>query len=79
MSKSCDSLKSQGWESQCRPPYSRLNLVRIVPLCRTETHKELTTHKSDQVIVTTHASKHKTRTKEEHMINEILKVLIKER
>jgi hypothetical protein len=42
-------------------------------------HKELTMHKRARVIVTTHASKHKTRTKEEHMINEILKVLIEER
>jgi hypothetical protein len=33
-------------------------------------------HKRAQVIVTTHTSKHKTITKEEHMINEILKVLI---
>jgi hypothetical protein len=48
-------------------------------LCQIETHKELTMHKRAQVIVTTHASKHKTRTKEEHMINEILKVLIEER
>jgi hypothetical protein len=31
------------------------------------------------VIVTTHASKHQARTKEEHMINGILKVLIEER
>jgi hypothetical protein len=31
------------------------------------------------VIITTHTSKHKTITKEEHMINEILKVLIEER
>jgi hypothetical protein len=36
-------------------------------------------HKRTQVIVTTHVSKHKTRTKEEYMINEILKVLIEER
>jgi hypothetical protein len=66
-------------ESQHHPPYSLLNLARIVPLCQTETHKELTTHKRAQVIVTTHPSKHKTRTKEEHMINEILKILIEER
>jgi hypothetical protein len=31
------------------------------------------------VIITAHASKHKTRTKEGHMINEILKVLIEDR
>jgi DNA polymerase elongation subunit (family B) len=36
-------------------------------------------HKRAQVIVTMHASKHKTRTKKEHIINEILKVLIEER
>jgi hypothetical protein len=36
-------------------------------------------HKWAQVIVTMHASKHKARTKEEHMLNEILKVLIEER
>jgi hypothetical protein len=59
-------------------PTLKLNLVRIVSLCRTETHKELTTHKRAQVIVTSHASKHKTITKEEHMINEILKLLIEE-
>jgi hypothetical protein len=79
VSNSRDSLKSRGRESQRRPPYSRLNLVRIVPLCWIETHKELTTHKHAQVIVTTHASKHKTRTKEKHVIDEILKVLIEER
>jgi hypothetical protein len=79
MSISCDSLKCQGRETQCHPPYSRLNLARIVPLCRTETHKERTMHKRAQVIVTTHASKHKTGTKEEHMINKILKVLNEER
>jgi hypothetical protein len=79
MNYSRDSLKSQGRESQHCPPYSRLNLVRIVPLCRIETHKVLTSHKRAQVIVTMHASKHRTRTKEEHMINEIIKVLIEER
>jgi hypothetical protein len=79
MSNSHDSLKSCGRESPCCPPYPRLNLARIVPLCQTKTHKELTTHKRAHVIVTTHVSKHKTRTKEEHMINEILKVLIEER
>jgi hypothetical protein len=67
VSNSRDSLKSQERESQWHPPYSRLNLVRIVPLCQTETHKELTMHKRAQVIVTMHALKHKTRTKEEHM------------
>jgi hypothetical protein len=36
-------------------------------------------HKWAHVIVTTHVSMHKIRTKEEHMINEILKVLIEER
>jgi hypothetical protein len=36
-------------------------------------------HKRAQVIVTMHTSKHKIRTKDEHMINEILKVLIEER
>jgi hypothetical protein len=36
-------------------------------------------HNRAQVIVTMHVSKHKTRTKEEHMINKILKVLIEER
>jgi hypothetical protein len=36
-------------------------------------------HKQAQVIVTTRASKHKTITKEEQMINEILKVLIEEK
>jgi hypothetical protein len=36
-------------------------------------------HKWAQVIVTTHASKHRTRTNEEYMINEILIVLIEER
>jgi hypothetical protein len=56
-----------------KPSESRFNNIRQI------THKELTTHKQAQVIVTTHASKHKTRTKEEHMINEILKVLIEER
>jgi uncharacterized coiled-coil protein SlyX len=79
MSNSRDSLKSRGRESQHRPPYTLLNLERIVPLCRTETHKEQTMQKQAQVIVTTHTSKHKTRTKVEHMINEILKVLIEER
>jgi hypothetical protein len=78
VSNFCDSLKSQGRESQRRPPHSRLNLVRVVPLCQTET-KNKTTHMRAQVIVTTHASKHKTRTKEEHILNEILKVLIEER
>jgi hypothetical protein len=79
MSNSRDSLKSRQRESQHCPPYFRLNLVRIVQLRRIETHKELTTHKQAQVIVITHTSKHKTRTKEEHIINEILKVLIEER
>jgi hypothetical protein len=36
-------------------------------------------HKRAQVIVTMHMSKHKTRTTKEHMINEIVKILIEER
>jgi hypothetical protein len=41
--------------------------------------QELTMHKWAQVIVTMHMSKHQTRTKEEHMIHKILKVLIGEK